>query len=61
MATAAAALTCATSWSDEPGMSPLEIWCNESQERYVLAVAPDQLPLFDETVPPRARPVRGNR
>ena len=24
--------------SDEPGMSPLEIWCNESQERYVLAV-----------------------
>jgi phosphoribosylformylglycinamidine synthase len=29
-------------------MSPLEIWCNESQERYVLAVAPDQLPLFDE-------------
>lgn len=36
--------------SDEPGMSPLEIWCNESQERYVLAVAADQLPLFDETV-----------
>ncbi|MBV8042086.1 phosphoribosylformylglycinamidine synthase [Pluralibacter sp.] len=33
--------------SDEPGMSPLEIWCNESQERYVLAVAPEQLPLFD--------------
>ena len=23
---------------DEKGMSPLEIWCNESQERYVLAV-----------------------
>src|SRR5690554_8004540 len=22
--------------NDEPGMSPLEIWCNESQERYVL-------------------------
>ncbi|SQI36632.1 Phosphoribosylformylglycinamidine synthase [Leminorella richardii] len=34
--------------SDEPGMSPLETWCNESQERYVLAVAPEQLPLFDE-------------
>ncbi|GKX58607.1 phosphoribosylformylglycinamidine synthase [Leminorella grimontii] len=33
--------------SDEPGMSPLEVWCNESQERYVLAVAPEQLPLFD--------------
>lgn len=24
--------------NDEPGMSPMEIWCNESQERYVLAV-----------------------
>ena len=23
--------------NDEPGMSPLEIWCNEAQERYVLA------------------------
>lgn len=34
--------------NDEPGMSPLEVWCNESQERYVLAVAPEQLPLFDE-------------
>lgn len=34
--------------SDEPGMSPLEIWCNESQERYVLAVAPDKLALFTE-------------
>lgn len=33
--------------SDEPGMSPLEVWCNESQERYVLAVAPDKLELFD--------------
>ena len=34
--------------NDEPGMSPLEIWCNESQERYVLAVAPDQLAKFEE-------------
>ena len=25
--------------TDEPGMSPLEIWCNEAQERYVLALA----------------------
>ncbi|HDR1844554.1 TPA: phosphoribosylformylglycinamidine synthase [Pasteurella multocida] len=32
--------------SDERGMSPLEIWCNESQERYVLAVAPEKLELF---------------
>nr|WP_297460566.1 phosphoribosylformylglycinamidine synthase [uncultured Halomonas sp.] len=31
----------------EPGMSPLEIWCNEAQERYVLAVAPGDLATFD--------------
>ncbi|KAF1996460.1 phosphoribosylformylglycinamidine synthase [Amniculicola lignicola CBS 123094] len=28
------------------GMSPLQIWCNEAQERYVLAVGPDDLDLF---------------
>ncbi|MFV0449297.1 MAG: phosphoribosylformylglycinamidine synthase [Vibrio sp.] len=33
--------------NDEPGMSPLEIWCNESQERYVLAVAPENMAAFD--------------
>ncbi|WP_207391090.1 phosphoribosylformylglycinamidine synthase [Rahnella victoriana] len=33
--------------NDEPGMSPLEVWCNESQERYVLAVSPAQLEQFD--------------
>ncbi len=33
--------------SDEPGMSPLEIWCNESQERYVLAVAEENMERFD--------------
>ncbi|MGH8279485.1 MAG: phosphoribosylformylglycinamidine synthase [Gammaproteobacteria bacterium] len=32
--------------SDEPGMSPMEIWCNEAQERYVLAIAPADLPSF---------------
>lgn len=32
--------------SDEPGMAPLEIWCNESQERYVLAVAGADLERF---------------
>lgn len=31
---------------EESGMSPKEIWSNESQERYVLAIAPDALPLF---------------
>jgi phosphoribosylformylglycinamidine synthase len=24
--------------NDQPGMSPMQIWCNEAQERYVLAV-----------------------
>jgi len=32
--------------NDEPGMSPLAIWCNESQERYVLAVPPAQMERF---------------
>jgi len=34
--------------SDEPGMSPLEIWCNEAQERYVLIVAASALDRFAE-------------
>ncbi|QSR34480.1 phosphoribosylformylglycinamidine synthase [Marinobacterium iners] len=33
--------------NDEPGMSPLEIWCNEAQERYVLAVKPEDLARFE--------------
>ena len=33
--------------NDEPGMSPLQIWCNESQERYVLAVAPEKFDIFE--------------
>lgn len=33
--------------NDEPGMTPLEIWCNESQERYVMAVAPEHMDCFD--------------
>ncbi len=32
--------------NEEPGMTPREVWCNESQERYVLAIAKDQLPAF---------------
>ncbi|WP_305856662.1 phosphoribosylformylglycinamidine synthase [Balneatrix alpica] len=31
----------------EPGMSPLEIWCNEAQERYVMAVSPENLAEFE--------------
>ena len=30
----------------EPGMSPMQIWCNEAQERYVLAIAPESLDTF---------------
>lgn len=33
--------------NDEPGMAPLEIWCNESQERYVLAIPADKMPVFE--------------
>jgi phosphoribosylformylglycinamidine synthase len=33
--------------NDDNQMSPLEIWCNESQERYVLAIAPESLDLFE--------------
>ncbi len=33
--------------NDEPGMAPHEIWCNESQERYVMAVPEDKLAEFD--------------
>ncbi len=30
----------------EPGMSPMQIWCNEAQERYMLAIAPESRELF---------------
>ena len=33
--------------NDEPGMSPLAIWCNEAQERYVMAVRPEDLTRFE--------------
>ncbi len=33
---------------EESGLAPKEIWCNESQERYVLALQPDLLPLFEQ-------------
>ncbi len=32
--------------SDDPGMSPMQLWSNESQERYVLAVMPEDLDRF---------------
>ena len=34
--------------NDEPGMSPLALWCNESQERYVMAVAAEDFERFAE-------------
>jgi phosphoribosylformylglycinamidine synthase len=32
--------------TEDTGMSPREIWCNEAQERYVLAISPGNLSLF---------------
>ncbi|UJP05015.1 MAG: phosphoribosylformylglycinamidine synthase, partial [Nitrosomonas sp.] len=32
--------------SEETSMSPMQIWSNEAQERYVLAIKPESLPLF---------------
>ncbi|MBT5230170.1 MAG: phosphoribosylformylglycinamidine synthase, partial [Methylococcales bacterium] len=34
--------------NDDRGMTPMQIWCNESQERYVIAVAADQVNWFTE-------------
>src|SRR5690554_6472158 len=33
--------------NDEPGMPPVAVWCNESQERYVLAVIPERMAAFE--------------
>ena len=32
---------------EESGLAPKEVWCNESQERYVLAIAPGSLPMLE--------------
>jgi phosphoribosylformylglycinamidine synthase len=32
---------------EESGLAPKDIWCNESQERYVIALEPAALPLFE--------------
>ncbi|MGH8025985.1 MAG: phosphoribosylformylglycinamidine synthase, partial [Pseudoxanthomonas sp.] len=32
--------------SDDPSLSPMQLWCNESQERYVLGVAQERLAEF---------------
>ena len=33
--------------SADPAMSPLEIWCNEAQERYVLGIAPESVAMLE--------------
>lgn len=33
--------------SADPGLSPMEIWCNEAQERYVLAIDAEHLAVFE--------------
>jgi phosphoribosylformylglycinamidine synthase len=32
--------------TNDPALSPMELWCNEAQERYVLAIAPEDLERF---------------
>jgi phosphoribosylformylglycinamidine synthase len=34
--------------SADPGLSPMEIWCNEAQERYVLGIASENVSAFEE-------------
>ncbi|WP_423823357.1 phosphoribosylformylglycinamidine synthase [Salinisphaera sp. SPP-AMP-43] len=34
--------------SADPSLSPMEIWCNESQERYVLAIPADSIEIFEK-------------
>lgn len=43
---------------DDPSMSSMEIWCCEAQERYVLAVSPENLSMF-ESICQRERAVYG--
>jgi phosphoribosylformylglycinamidine synthase len=33
--------------NDDPGMTPMQVWCNESQERYVLAIERSRLEDFE--------------
>ena len=34
--------------SVDANLSPMEIWCNEAQERYVIAIAPQDLACFEQ-------------
>lgn len=33
---------------DDPSLSPMQLWCNESQERYVLGIAAEHLAVFEQ-------------
>ncbi|HEV8262073.1 MAG TPA: phosphoribosylformylglycinamidine synthase [Burkholderiales bacterium] len=33
--------------SEEPGMTPTQVWCNEAQERYVMAIAGERFEVFE--------------
>ena len=44
---------------EESGLAPKEIWCNESQERYVMAIAPESLRTVPGLLRARALPVCG--
>ena len=47
--------------SDDPHLSPMQIWCNESQERYVLGVRDADARAVRIALRARALPVRGRR
>ena len=47
--------------SDDPSLSPMQLWCNESQERYVLGIAAGASGRVRSDLRARALPVRGGR
>ena len=47
--------------SDDPQLSPMQMWSNESQERYVLAMRADDLAAFRPSAERERCPVRGGR
>ncbi len=47
--------------SADPSLSPLELWCNEAQERYVLAIIPEDLDRFSRPLRARALSLRRHR
>ena len=58
---AARASICARCRTKSPACRPREVWCNEAQERYVLAIAPDSPRRVRRALRTRALPVCGRR